>query len=86
MASGNPGAVQKPRKGLFYVFAFVPDDEPNRFFVMDQRTANRLLDQHRAKASANSPTYRWGILWPVVEDYEDNWRALPDYRRLPQSK
>jgi hypothetical protein len=77
---------QKPRKGLFYVFALVPDDEPNRFFVTNQRTANRLLDQHRAKAPAHSPTYRWGILWPVVEAHEDKWRVLPDYKRLPQSK
>ena len=77
---------QDPRKDLFYVFALVPDNGPNRFFVMNQRTANRLLDQHRAKAPAHYPNYRWGILWTSVEKYKDNWRALPDYKPLPKSK
>lgn len=78
---------QKPRKGLFYIFAYVPNSGPNRFFVMSQRTVNGLLARHRAKApSKPDKEFRWGIVWPQAERYEDNWKVLPDYRPSRQFK
>jgi hypothetical protein len=70
---------QNPRTDLFYVFALVPDNGPNRFFVMNQRTANRLIDEHWD----NSPKHRSGIPWSGVEAHKDEWRVLPDF---PQSR
>ena len=69
---------------LHYVFAYVPDgDERNRFFVMDQQTVDRLIDEHSEagaerrliRGAANRP----GILWRVVEQYENKWSILPGY-------
>jgi hypothetical protein len=64
---------------LHYIFAHVPDgDERNRFFVMDQTTVDRLIDEHR-EACGNSPSHRSGILWRVVEEYENKWSTLPGF-------
>ena len=30
---------------LYYILAFVPDGAPNQFFVLDQATASRLIEQ-----------------------------------------
>jgi hypothetical protein len=66
-----------PHDKLFYVFAYVPDgEERNRFFVMDQKTVDRLIDEHYA-AGGNSSKHRWGIQWRVIEGYENNWEILP---------
>lgn len=77
---------QKPRKELFYVFALVPNRGPNRFFVMNQRTANRLINLHKPKSPRNAQNHRWGIQWGRVKNHEDKWSILPDYEPLPQSK
>jgi hypothetical protein len=69
---------QEPRSELFYVFAYVPDREQNRFFIMTQMTVNRLLDEHRAKFPASSTTFRWGLLWDEVAGHENCWNVMPD--------
>jgi hypothetical protein len=74
---------QEPRSGLFYVFAYVPDDEPNQFFVMTQQTVNCLLDEHRAEYPDAHPTFRWGIKWEVANQHKDRWKILPDFGVQP---
>jgi hypothetical protein len=71
---------------LFYVFALVSDGEKNQYFVMNQRTANRLIDENRAKAPPNYTKHRSGILWSREEKHENVWRVLPDYKPLPKPK
>ncbi len=73
---------REPEKDLFYVFAYVPDKEPNQFFIMKQETTNRLLDEHRAKYPTEYPKYRWGLLWTIVDRHRE-WNVLPDYEPLP---
>src|SRR2546430_6266653 len=63
---------QEPRSGLFYVFAYVPDTEPNRFFIMTQETVNRLIDEHRARCG-HSPTHHDGVPWRYAENHENKW-------------
>ena len=73
------------RKDLFYVLAFVPDDRPNRFFVLTQKQVNKgirdnfLHVQNRAKAKdkvlAHNPFP--GVEWKFVERFESAWDSLP---------
>jgi hypothetical protein len=82
------GVREKPiRFGLFYVFAFVPDGEPNRFFVLSQAQVNaeiasviesvrrRALEQGRSDAKAEAFP---GVGWRFAAQFEDQWSALPD--------
>ena len=68
---------RKPQTGLFYVFAYVPDEEQNRFFVMTQQTVNKLIDDHRNEYPPKE-NYREGIPWKRAEAHEDQWKVLPD--------
>lgn len=74
------------RKGLFYVLAFVPDDEPNQFFVLTQTEVNREVLRHseriRAKKlkkglSIEKPERFPGLLWGYAEKFKDRWDKLP---------
>src|SRR4051812_21334576 len=42
----NPWAVSKRPlvQNLYYVFAFVPDNKPNRFFILTQQEVNDGID------------------------------------------
>ncbi|SRR5579872_4342752 len=48
LSACNPWIVKRkpPREGLFYVLAFVPQTEPNRFFILTQAMANKLVRDH----------------------------------------
>jgi hypothetical protein len=63
---------QAPDDDLFYVFALVPKDKPNRYFVMKQQEVNNAIDDRAALGD-----YPSGFLWPVVEPHEDKWDILP---------
>src|SRR6185312_752096 len=41
----NPWLIKQkpPRTNLFYILAYVPADEPNRFFIMTQQQAMQLI-------------------------------------------
>jgi hypothetical protein len=69
---------REPCEGLIYVFAFVPDEKPNRFFTMTQKQVNQAIKEHKKKYPVKN-NYREGILWPVVEQHE-NWNALKPVR------
>lgn len=79
----RPKAV---RVGLFYVLAFVPDDRPNRFFVLSQREANaeivaesaRALQRAREKGRSDDRTDAFPCInWRSSEVYENAWGSLP---------
>lgn len=61
-----------PSDDLFYVFALVAKDQPNRFFVMSQQAVNEAIDD-RTKLG----DYPSGFLWSVVEPHEDKCDVLP---------
>lgn len=76
----------KPTKpGLHYVFAFVPDDAPNRFFVLTQATVNaeieaendRVKKRALAKGNANPRALNFpGIGWKHAVQFENAWKGV----------
>jgi hypothetical protein len=42
------------KSGLFYVFAFVPDDSPNRFFVLTQAQVNEEVEAENERIKARA--------------------------------
>ena len=74
------------RKGLFYVLAFVPDDEPNQFFVLTQTEVNREVPRHtrhvkrerlKKGLSVEKIGRFQGLLWGFAEKFKDRWDKLP---------
>lgn len=78
-------SAKPPKPNLFYVFAFVPDDAPNRFFILTQEQANNEvaadLDRARERAAAKgrriSDEDFTGVSWSAAEKYENAWATLP---------
>ena len=76
--------AQQP--SLFYIFAFVPDDAINRFFVLTQEDVNReIADEiERARKRAtkrgslvDKSNVFPGIPWNYAKNFEDRWDILP---------
>ncbi len=73
-----------PKVGLFYVFAFVPDDAANRFFVLTQDEVNAEIAADTAAGHQRAETkghvmrdFQTGIRFAVAEKYENAWPTLP---------
>jgi hypothetical protein len=78
---------QKPREDLYYVFAFVPDHGPNRFFILTQTQVNtqirKGIEAAESRAiekgkSVEKASLFPGVSWGFAQAYEDAWDALPD--------
>lgn len=54
--------------GLYYVLAFVPDDAPNRFFVLSQQQVN-------AEIAAGPDTFQ-GLAWAAALPHEGAWENV----------
>lgn len=73
------------REDAFYVFALVPNDAGNRFFVLTQSQVNAGIAKEHAKAAeaaAARGTTNWvdrfpGIAWAYAAEYENGWDQLP---------
>jgi hypothetical protein len=70
------------RADLFYVLAYVPAGEPNRFFVTTQRKVNqqimrsiRLMKAAGRNMEKELPFV--GVKWSTAESFEDRWQVLP---------
>jgi hypothetical protein len=61
---------QSSRKNLYYVFAFVPDDKTNRFFVLTQPLVNnhivKGIEEARKRALAKGKSGEKADLFPGV--------------------
>lgn len=78
---------KKPEKpDVFYVFAFVPDSAPNRYFILTQAEVNLAIDAEytkvQAAAVAKGSKTNWidkfpGISWLNAEPSEGRWDILP---------
>ena len=75
----NPWALKrKPgRDNLFYVFAFVPDNAANMFFVMTQKQANTYVEDELRRLKRPDVYPMTGITWKLVERHQDAWNILP---------
>lgn len=74
------------RPGLFYIFAYVPDHASNQFFIADQQTVNRLIQEQFAHTEANrlkagkppEGSDRFPcISWDALRPHKDKWNVLP---------
>ena len=72
--------------GLYYVLAFVPDDQPNQFFVLTQAEVNCKISriQKRSKTariakglSIDKVGLFPGLTWGIAERFKDQWNKLP---------
>jgi hypothetical protein len=80
-----PVSRQRKRKDLFYILAYVPDDDYNRFFILTQGQVNNGITRNfkqarsrrKAKRRTGEPVDRPGIKWNLVELRENCWNSLP---------
>lgn len=73
------------RKGLFYIFAFVPGGAPSRFFILTQELVNKAIRENldraqgRAEKKGNVLKLNFpGVQWKDAEAREDRWTSLPE--------
>jgi len=78
---------KKPDKaGVYYVLAFVPQDAPNRYFILTQAQINAGIEAEFARAQAaaiaKGKADNWvekfpGVAWSYAEQWENSWLSLP---------
>jgi len=75
----NPWIVKRKavRQELFYIFAFVPTDEDNQFFVMTQAAANKLIQRELRRLGRPTDYSLTGIDWRSAVLHKDQWQVLP---------
>jgi hypothetical protein len=74
----NPWVIKRKdvRPDLFYILAYVPDDEPNQFFVLTQAQVHTYID-HELRRLRRATDYKMtGILWAQAAEHRD-WEVLP---------
>lgn len=79
---------KKPEnKDIYYVFALVPTNRPNRFFILSQAQVNAGIEEEFARARSSAEVKgrsgnkieQWpGVQWNFAEEFEDRWDGLPD--------
>jgi hypothetical protein len=72
--------------GLFYVLAYVPDGDRNRYFILNQMQVNaevaaeferaRLRAQSKGRTDEKAGLFP-GVGWKFAEQYEEAWGSLP---------
>ncbi len=76
----NPLVLKRKevRANLFYIFTFVPNDQPNQFFILSQEQTNIYIESelHRLRRADNYPMT--GILWKQAAEHENAWSTLPE--------
>jgi hypothetical protein len=75
----NPWVIKrKPtRSNLFYILAFVPTDQPNRYFVLSQRDINRHVASDLKRLNRADDYPMTGIRFKQALEHEDAWGVLP---------
>lgn len=75
----NPWVIKRKAKrdNLFYILAFVPTGQPNRFFVLSQRDINQHVKSELARLGRADDYPMTGITFKQAIDHEDAWEALP---------
>jgi hypothetical protein len=75
----NPWVIKrKPvRSNLFYVLAFVPTSQPNRYFVLSQKEINQYVESELARLKRPEDYPMTGITFMQGRAHEDSWAELP---------
>jgi hypothetical protein len=74
----NPWLIKRKseRKDLYYVLAYVPREESNRFFIMTQQQTTQLIKANLSKRGKADDYPVTGFRFNVALPYED-WKILP---------
>ena len=75
----NPWLIKrKPqRANLFYIFAYVPADEPNQFFIMTQQQATQLIESELSSLKRADSYPVTGFGWKLALPHQNAWGVLP---------
>lgn len=75
----NPWVIKrKPvRSNLFYVLAFVPTSQPNRYFVLSQKEINRYVKSELVRLKRPDDYPMTGMTFKQATAHEDDWLTLP---------
>lgn len=75
----NPWLIRrKPiRTNLFYILAYVPNDEPNQFFIMKQQQITRCIKSELRRLNRAGDYPVTGFVWKLALPYENAWDVLP---------
>lgn len=80
-----PVRQQQPRSDLYYVFAFVPDDGENQFFVPSQANVDKGIKQNRERAQASAIAKGKSldkigrfpcVSWEFVQPWKNKWKEV----------
>jgi hypothetical protein len=78
--------AKTPTQNLFYIFAFVPDEGQNRFFILTQGQVNNAIEADltlaRTRAVERGRSVEKignfpGVAWGQAETSENAWDILP---------
>jgi hypothetical protein len=82
-----PVKKRAPNPDLYCIFAYVPDQGRNRFFVLNQDEVNERIDLTFQTAAANklakkgqvldSSNYFHGVTWKQIEEFDTMWTKFP---------
>ena len=75
----NPWLIKRKevRANLFYVLAFVPQDAPNKFFVLSQQQANQLVEEELRRLNRPDDYPVTGFVMKLAVKHKDAWHVLP---------
>jgi hypothetical protein len=75
----NPWVIKrKPvRTNLFYILAFVPTGQPNRFFILSQEEINRQVGSELTRLKRPEDYPMTGITFKQAVPHENCWETLP---------
>jgi hypothetical protein len=77
---------KRQQTSLYYVLAFVPENDRNRFFILTQAEVNAEVPAHLERIRANRTQkglsvekvgVMAGLPWSFAEKFEDQWEKLP---------
>jgi hypothetical protein len=75
----NPWLIKRKtaRGNLFYILAFVPIGDNNRYFILSQRSATDLIVAELQRLSRADDYPITGFSFKLGELHENAWNALP---------
>src|SRR5437899_1917124 len=75
----NPWVIKRKeqRPNLFYILAFVPTDQPNRFFILSQAEINGYISSELKRLGRKDDYPMTGITFAQAMAHEAAWNILP---------
>jgi hypothetical protein len=80
-----PVREQRLRASMFYIFSFMPQDEPKRFFIMTQQQVNdailanlkKYCERRNIEMTSRENPFP-GVEWIHAQPHENQWAQLPE--------